>query len=141
MKNLTSSNYHRVQIFCWNFAHVSFLTMSTKGGLEIFFILFRSSVINKSKYPGFCKCVETSSFLLFGNNLRSKQNKRNPKHTFIDIGKKEMCIPRFWFFESERALSKFLYEILYYLLPNYKRISFHKRLFIWHFLLIFFPSK
>ena len=31
LKTLTSSNYPTVQCFCWNFAHVSYLPMSTKG--------------------------------------------------------------------------------------------------------------
>ena len=31
LKTLTSSNYPIVQYFCWNFAHVSYLLMSTKG--------------------------------------------------------------------------------------------------------------
>ena len=30
LKNLTSSNYPGFNIFCWNFAHVSYLPMSTK---------------------------------------------------------------------------------------------------------------
>ena len=47
-------------IFCWNFAHVFYLVMSTKGWVEFFFILlYRSWVINKSVKN---KCVETKSF-------------------------------------------------------------------------------
>ena len=26
-------------------------------------------------------------FLIFANNLRSKQNKKSPEHPFVDIGK------------------------------------------------------
>ena len=52
----------KFNIFCWNFAHVSYLTMSIEGVLD-FFILFRSWVINtnvknESVEPGlfdFCK--------------------------------------------------------------------------------------
>ena len=34
LKTLTSSNYHTVpNIFCWDFAHVAYLPMSTKGCL------------------------------------------------------------------------------------------------------------
>ena len=31
--------------------------------------------------------VETSSFYIFINNSRSKQNLKNPRHPFVDIGK------------------------------------------------------
>ena len=71
-------------IFCWNFAHVSYLTMSTKGCLGFFFILFRSWVINKNVKNA---CVETRSVFIFANNSRFKQNKKNPEHTFVDSGK------------------------------------------------------
>ena len=46
-------------IFCWNFARVSYLTMSTKGCSGFFFILFRSWVINKNVKNEF---VETRTF-------------------------------------------------------------------------------
>ena len=36
LKTLTCSNYHRVYIFCRNFAHVSQLTMSKKACWESF---------------------------------------------------------------------------------------------------------
>ena len=61
--------------FSWNFAHVSYLPMPTKGCSGLF-ILFRTWVI--------CTVTETR----FINNSRSKQNKKNPEHPFIDIGKK-----------------------------------------------------
>ena len=32
-----------------------------------------------------------TTFLIFANNLRSKQNKRNPAHPFVDIGRKKTC--------------------------------------------------
>ena len=35
-------------IFCWNFAHVYYLPMSTKGCVGFFFILFTSWVICKN---------------------------------------------------------------------------------------------
>ena len=72
----------KFNIFCWNCAHVSYLTMSTKACLG-FFILFRSWVINKN--------VETRSFFIFVNNSRFKQNKKYPEHSFVDIGKEEGC--------------------------------------------------
>ena len=47
--------------------------------------LFRTWVIDK---PGFCEWGETRYFLiLFLNNSRSKQNKKNPEHSFVDIAK------------------------------------------------------
>ena len=48
LKNLTSSNYPTVQYFSWNFSHVSYLSMSTKGCVRFFKILFRSWVICKN---------------------------------------------------------------------------------------------
>ena len=106
----------------------------------IFFILFRSWVIIKNIKNEY---VETSSLLIFANNSRSKQNKKkkkNPEHSFVDIGKSETCAKfqqkilnsvvvrarqsfkffrqKTWFLESNRALSKFLYGILHYLLST-----------------------
>ena len=48
LKILTSSNYPTIQYFFWNFAHVSYLPISTKGCLGFFLILFRSWVICKN---------------------------------------------------------------------------------------------
>ena len=50
----------------------------------IFFILFRSWIINKNVKN---ERVETRLFLIFANNSRSKQNKKNPTRPFVDIGK------------------------------------------------------
>ena len=36
LKTLTSSNYSKVQYFCWNFAHVFYLQLSTKGYVGFF---------------------------------------------------------------------------------------------------------
>ena len=80
----TATNFN---IFWWNFAHVSFLVMPTKGCSGFFFfflILFRSWVVNKNAKS---ECVESRSFFIFANTSRSKQNDKNPKHTFVDIGK------------------------------------------------------
>ena len=41
----------------------------------------------KLKRPGFYTFI----FYIFINNSRSKQNKKNPEHTFVDIGTQEMC--------------------------------------------------
>ena len=50
----------RFNIFCWNVAHVSYLTMSAEGRSVFFFILLRSWVINKNVTN---ECVETRSSL------------------------------------------------------------------------------
>ena len=77
-------------------------------------------------------------FLVFGNNSRSKQNRKNPTRPFVDIRKSETCArlhqkvlncrivrarqsfqifrQNTWFLENNRALSKFLYDILHYLI-------------------------
>ena len=52
--------------------------MSTKAYSEIF--LFRCWVINKNVKKG-------EVFLIFANNSRSKQNKENSAHPFVDTGK------------------------------------------------------
>ena len=51
-----------------------------------FFYFVRPWVINKSVKN---ECVETRNqvFLIFVNNSRSKQNKTNHTHAFVDIGK------------------------------------------------------
>ena len=70
-----------LNIFCWNFARISYLTMSTKV-CGIFLILLRSSVIcEKLKRPGFYTLV----YYIFVNNSRSTQNEKNPAHSFVDI--------------------------------------------------------
>ena len=61
----------KFNIFCWNFAHVSYLTVSTKGCSGFFYILFRPWVINKNVKKRVCK---NQVFLTFANNSRSKQN-------------------------------------------------------------------
>ena len=60
-------------IFWWNFAHVSYLTMSIKECPGFCCVLFRSWVINKNVKN---ECVETMSFLISANNSRSKENKK-----------------------------------------------------------------
>ena len=73
----------KLNIFWWNFAHVFYLPLSMKV-VRNFFILFRSWVICKNqKRPAFYTIV----FCTFINNSRSKQNKKNPKHLFVDIAR------------------------------------------------------
>ena len=54
-----------------------------KGVFEIFFTLFRFWVINKKCKKRECR---NQGFFNFANS-RSMQNKKNPKDTFVDIGK------------------------------------------------------
>ena len=84
LKTLTSSNYHKVQYFMLRFYTRFLLKNVYKWMLCIFFILFRSWVINNNVKK---ECVETRSFFIFANISRSKQNKKNPEHPFVDIGK------------------------------------------------------
>ena len=76
----------KFNIFCWNFAHVSYLMMSIKGclGFFCFIFFFRSWIIIKNVKN---ECVETRSFWFFGNNSRSKQNKKTSEGPFIVIGR------------------------------------------------------
>ena len=84
--------------------------------------------------------MQKPGLFIFANNSRSKQNnkKKNPDHPFVDIGQQETCAKfqqktsksivvgarqifqffrqKAWFLENNRALSKFLYEILNYLI-------------------------
>ena len=63
----------KFNILCWNFAHVSYLTMSTKRYSGFFLFINR----NVKK-----ECVETRYFVIFANNWRSKQNKKIPNTLF-----------------------------------------------------------
>ena len=132
--------------FCLNFAHVPYLPMSTKGCVG-FFILFRTWVIcQNQKILGFYILTETS----FINNSRSKQNKKNPTHSFVDIGKTKSCAKfqqkilnstvfgarqSFQFFRqitcflgNTRTLSKFKYWIFHHLISIIKQLV-HKTQF------------
>ena len=69
-------------MFCWNFAHAFYLPMSTRGCVGIFFISFRSWITFQNlKIPGFYTLV----FYTFINNSRSKQNKKDPTHTLVEL--------------------------------------------------------
>ena len=90
--------------------------------------------MQKSKRPGFYTLV----FYIFINNLRSKQNKNNPEHPFVDIVKYETCAKFWqkilnivvvgarqsfhffrqftWFLGKNRAFSQFRYRILHNLI-------------------------
>ena len=80
-------------------------------------------------------------FLIFANNSRSKQNKKNPAHSFVDIGKWETCAKfqqkilnsmvagarqnfqffkqKTWFLENKRALFKYRF-------PKNKYFTLHR---------------
>ena len=89
-QNLKTSNMkfkNELQISCSSmfFAGTShrFSTYNClKRGMWNFLNWFRSWVICKNrKKPGFCTLV----FYTFINNSRSKQNKKNPTHRFVNI--------------------------------------------------------
>ena len=105
----------------------------------IFFILFGSWVINKNVKS---ECAETSSFLIFANYSRSRQNKENSEHPFVDTSKHETCAKfhkktlnamvvgarqnfqffrqKTWFLENNWVLSKFFYGVSHYLISIIK---------------------
>ena len=58
--------------------------MSTNGCSGLFLFSLDLELFEKNlKSPGFYKLV----FYIFVNNSRSKQNKKNPEHPFVDIVK------------------------------------------------------
>ena len=84
LKTLTSSNYPTVQYFLLKLRTRFLLTNVYKSVCGIFFISLRSWVICKNlKRPGFYTLV----FYTFINNSRSKRNKKNRTHPFVDITK------------------------------------------------------
>ena len=84
LKTLTSSNYPTVQHLMLKLCTRFLLTNAYNGVSGIFFFFFRSWVINKNvKRPDFCAL----GIYIFINNSRSKQNKKNPRKSFVDICK------------------------------------------------------
>ena len=85
LKSLTSSNYHRVNIFD-GILH-SFHTYQCLQNRVWDFFLFCLDLDLfariKKDMVSFCTLTE----IRFVNNSRSKQNKKNPEHRFIDIVK------------------------------------------------------
>ena len=112
--------------------------MSTKECSGFFFILFGTLVICQNKEtPGFYTLTETR----FINNSKSKQNLKNPTHSFVDTRKTETCgkfqqkiinstvvgaqnfqfsrqITRF--LGNTRALPEFMYWILHHVISIIK---------------------
>ena len=70
-------------IFCWNFAHVSYLPMSTKACVGFFKFCLDRDLFAKIKKTWFLHTL----LCIFINDSRSKQNKKVPEHPFVDIGK------------------------------------------------------
>ena len=84
LKILTSYNYPTVQYFIMILRTRFLLTNVYKRVCGVSFISFRSWVICENlKIPGFYTLV----FYTFINNSKSKQNKRNSTHPFVDITK------------------------------------------------------
>ena len=125
--------------FCWNFVHVPYLPISTKGCVGFFKFCLELGLFAKIKKY----LVSTHSqkpALLITQYLN--KIKKNPTHPFVDIRKMEMC-GKFqqkilnsivvgahqsfqffrqitWFLGNTRALSKFKYWILYHLISIVK---------------------
>ena len=76
--------------FCWNFAHVPYLLMSTKVYVGVFFILLRV-IFQNHKIFGFYKLTKAR----FIDKSGSKQNTKNPTHPFVDFRR-----PSFQFFRE-----------------------------------------
>ena len=57
----------------WNFAHVSYLTMSTKGCSEFFLFCLDLQLLIKKCKKWVCR---NQVFFVFANNSRSKQNNK-----------------------------------------------------------------
>ena len=69
LKTLTSSNYPTVQYFWWNFAHVLYLSMSTKECVGFFLFCLDLELFAKITED----LVSTLVFYIFINNSRSKE--------------------------------------------------------------------
>ena len=69
LKNLTSSNYRRVEYFLLKVAHISYIPMSTKGCLG--FLLFVAQIKKKT---WFLQTHRNQALYVFLNNLKSKKN-------------------------------------------------------------------
>ena len=80
LKTLKSSNYPTVQYFSLKFCTRSLLNNVYKKVCGIFMIFFRSWVKKDL-------VSTTLVFYTFINNSRSKWNKKNPIHAFVDITK------------------------------------------------------
>ena len=88
LKFLTSSNYPTVQHFLLKLRTLILLTIVHRREYGIFLFYLDLELFSKiKKIPGFYPLV----FCTFVNNSRSKQNKKNPTQSFIDITKYKTC--------------------------------------------------
>ena len=85
LKTLASSNYPRVQHFLLKLRTRFLLTNFSKGCVGFFLFYLDLELFAKIKKD----LVSTHS--LFTLSLRSKQNLKNPTHTFVDITKQKTC--------------------------------------------------
>ena len=85
LKTLTSSNYPTVQYFLLKLRTRFLLTNVYKRVCGIFLFYLDLELFAKIKKD----LVSTRS--LFTLSLRSKQNLKNPTHTFVDITKQKTC--------------------------------------------------
>ena len=74
-----------LNIFCWNFAHVSYLPIFIKACSGFFFILFRSWVICKNKKRSGFYTLVFYVFIITTKDLNKIL--KNPEHAFVDIAK------------------------------------------------------
>ena len=76
-----------LNMFCWNFAYVPSLPMSTKEYLGFFLLSLHLESFAKIKKDLVLLTHGNQAFHIFINSSRSKQNKKNPEHPFVDIVK------------------------------------------------------
>ena len=72
---ILSEKFDELQLlnnFCWNFAHVSYLPMCSKGCSKFVSFCLDLELFAKIKGPGFYTLTDTRFF----NNSESKQNKK-----------------------------------------------------------------
>ena len=88
LRNLTSSNYLRFQYLLLKLHTRFLLTKILQKNVRDFFYFDQIfSYLQKLKRPSFYALV----FYIFVNNSRSKQNEKNPEHSFLDIVKQKTC--------------------------------------------------
>ena len=92
LRTLTSSNYCSLGYFLLKFCTRFSLTTVYKKLFKIFFyFVYILSYLQKVKKTWFLNAHRNQVFHTFINNSRSKQNKKNPKHPFVDTASQEMC--------------------------------------------------
>ena len=79
-------------IFCWNFAHVFYLPLSTKECVGFFKFYLDLELFAKIKKD----LVSSHSFFTLTNNSRSKQNKKYPTHHVCKVSAKNIKISGSW---------------------------------------------